>query len=138
MHNISRNNNCLINSFSSLSISKVTQLKNFFVYISFTGYLFSQQNSNQPISIKIPSGVEIEVSGEVEVELINVQGKGGAQYRDEFIQKVDYRSPFVEIDKTVLDFKLLYTNDLTYNFSLRFDDDGAYADKHFLLSLIHI
>ena len=132
MHNISRNNNCLINSFSSLSISKVTQLKNFFVYISFTGYLFSQQNSNQPISINIPSGVEIEVSGEVEVELINVQGKGGAQYRDEFIQKVDYRSPFVEIDKTVLDFKLLYTNDLTYNFSLRFDDDGAYADKHFL------
>ena len=66
------------------------------------------------------------------VEFIDVEGKGGAQYRDEFIQKVDYRSPFVEIDKTVLDFKLLYTDNLTYNFSLRFDDDGAYADKHFL------
>ena len=74
----------------------------------------------------------IEISGEVEVEFIDVEGKGGAQYRDEFIQKVDYRSPFVEIDKTVLDFKLLYTDNLTYNFSLRFDDDGAYADKHFL------
>ena len=107
-------------------------MKNFFIYISFTGYLLSQQNSNQSLSINIPSGVGIEVSGEVEVEFINVEGKGGAQYRDEFIQKVDYRSPFVEIDKTVLDFKLLYTNDLTYNFSLRFDDDGAYADKHFL------
>ena len=76
--------------------------------------------------------MEIEVSGEVEVEFINVEGPGGAQNRDEFIQKVDYRSPFVEIDKTVLDFKLLYTKNLTYNFSLRFDDDGAYADKHFL------
>jgi len=107
-------------------------LKNFFIYISFTGYLLSQQNSNQSLSINIPSGVGIEVSGEVEVEFINVEGKGGAQYRDTFIQKVDYRSPFVRIDKTVLDFKLLYTNNLTYNFSLRFDDDGAYADKHFL------
>ena len=93
-------------------------MKNFFIYISFIGYLFSQQNSNQSLSINIPSGVGIEVSGEVEVEFINVEGKGGAQYRDEFIQKVDYRSPFVEIDKTVLDFKLLYTNDLTYNLSL--------------------
>ena len=110
----------------------MAQLKKFFIYISFIGYLFSQQNSNQSLSINIPSGVGIEVSGEVEVEFINVEGKGGAQYRDEFIQKVDYRSPFVEIDKTVLDFKLLYTSDLTYNFSLRFDDDGAYADKHFL------
>ena len=67
----------------------MTQLKNFFIYISFIGYLFSQQNSNQSLSINIPSGVGIEVSGEVEVEFINVEGKGGAQYRDEFIQKVD-------------------------------------------------
>ena len=132
MHNIYNSNNCLINNFNSLLIRKVTQLKNFFIYISFIGYLFSQQNSNQSLSINIPSGVGIEVSGEVEVEFINVEGKGGAQYRDTFIQKVDYRSPFVRIDKTVLDFKLLYTNNLTYNFSLRFDDDGAYADKHFL------
>ena len=107
-------------------------MKNFFIYISFIGYLFSQQNSNQSLSINIPSGVGIEVSGEVEVEFIDVEGKGGAQYRDTFIQKVDYRSPFVRIDKTVLDFKLLYTKNLTYNFSLRFDDEGAYADKHFL------
>jgi len=92
MHNIYSNNNCLINNFNSLLLRKVTQLKNFFIYISFIGYLFSQQNSNQSLSINIPSGVGIEVSGEVEVEFINVEGKGGAQYRDEFIQKVDYRS----------------------------------------------
>ena len=34
--------------------------------------------------------------------------------------------------KTVLDFKLIYTDYLTYNFSARFDDDGAYADRHIL------
>ena len=98
----------------------------------FTSYFYSQGEDRSTLSINIPSGVGIEVSGEVEVEFIDVEGRGGAQYRDEFIQKVDYRSPFVEIDKTVLDFKLLYTDHLTYNFSLRFDDDGAYADKHFL------
>tara|TARA_B100000424_G_scaffold102951_1_gene77496 strand:+ start:49 stop:1275 length:1227 start_codon:yes stop_codon:yes gene_type:complete len=107
-------------------------LKKIFTYLVFTSYFYSQGEDGSTLSINIPSGVGIEVSGEVEVEFIDVEGRGGAQYRDEFIQKVDYRSPFVEIDKTVLDFKLLYTDHLTYNFSLRFDDDGAYADKHFL------
>ena len=110
----------------------MTHLRNFFVYTISFCFIFSQESNNPILSINVPSGVGIEVSGEVEVEFIDVEGKGGAQYRDEFIQKVDYRSPFVEIDKTVLDFKLLYTQDLTYNFSLRFDDDKAYADKHFL------
>ena len=110
----------------------MTHLRNFFVYTISFCFIFSQENNNPILSINVPSGVGIEISGEVEVEFIDVEGKGGAQYRDEFIQKVDYRSPFVEIDKTVLDFKLLYTQDLTYNFSLRFDDDKAYADKHFL------
>ena len=125
-------------------------MKNFIITIFFCSiYLNGQsEGTNNGFGITIPSGVGIEISGEVEVEFIDVEGRGGAQYRDEFIQKVDYRSPFVEIDKTVLDFKLLYTDNLTYNFSLRFDDDGAYADKHFLkyqtenstleLSLIHI
>ena len=107
-------------------------MKKIFTYLVFTSYFYSQGEDGSTLSINIPSGVGIEVSGEVEVEFIDVEGRGGAQYRDEFIQKVDYRSPFVEIDKTVLDFKLLYTDHLTYNFSLRFDDDGAYADKHFL------
>ena len=110
----------------------MTHLRSFLVYTISFCFIFSQESNNPILSINVPSGVGIEVSGEVEVEFIDVEGKGGAQYRDEFIQKVDYRSPFVEIDKTVLDFKLLYTQDLTYNFSLRFDDDKAYADKHFL------
>ena len=109
-------------------------MKNYIIPILFCSICLNGQSerTNNGFGITIPSGVGIEISGEVEVEFIDVEGKGGAQYRDEFIQKVDYRSPFVEIDKTVLDFKLLYTDNLTYNFSLRFDDDGAYADKHFL------
>ncbi len=107
-------------------------MKKFFIYLVFTSYFYGQGEDGSALSINVPSGVEIEVSGEVEVEFVDVEGKGGAQYRDTFIQKVDYRSPFVRIDKTILDFKLLYTKNLTYNFSLRFDDDGAYADKHFL------
>ena len=108
----------------------------FWIFSLSVSFISAQENnsttSRVPITLSIPSGIDIEISGEVEVEFIDVEGKGGAQHRDEFIQKVDYRSPFVEIDKTVLDFKLLYTDNLTYNFSLRFDDDGAYADKHFL------
>ena len=111
-------------------------MKNYIILILFCSLCLNAQSedtdANNGFGITIPSGVGIEISGEVEVEFIDVEGKGGARYRDEFIQKVDYRSPFVEIDKTVLDFKLLYTDNLTYNFSLRFDDDGAYADKHFL------
>ena len=91
------------------------------------------KNSDKPIvSISVPSGVGIEISGEAEVELINVEGKGGAQHEDDFLKKIETRSPYTQIDKTVLDFKLIYTDYLTYNFSARFDDDGAYADRHIL------
>ena len=82
------------------------------------------KNSDKPIvSISVPSGVGIEISGEAEVELINVEGKGGAQHEDDFLKKIETRSPYTQIDKTVLDFKLIYTDYLTYNFSARFDDD---------------
>ena len=32
----------------------------------------------------------------------------------------------------ILDLKLLYSKSISYRFSLRFDDDNAYADKHYL------
>ena len=97
----------------------------------FTAFLLAQ-DSTAAISINIPSGIKIELSGEAEIEFIDVEGKGGAQYKDGFLKKIETRSPYTQIDKTVLNFKLLYSNSLTYNFSLRFDDDGAYADKHYL------
>ena len=110
----------------------MTHLRNFFIYTLLLSFLFSQENNNSTLSIGIPSGVKIEVSGEAEIELVDVEGKGGAQYEDNFVKKIETRSPYAQIDKTVLKFKLLYTKNLTYNFSLRFDDDGAYADKHYL------
>ena len=101
------------------------------------GFLLHAQDGNSEsssggVSINIPSGIEIEVSGKAEVEFIDVEGKGGARYEDDFLKKIETRSPYTQIDKTVLNFKLLYTDNITYNFSLRFDDEGAYADKHFL------
>ena len=83
-------------------------------------------------NIVVPSGITIEISGEAEIEFINVEGNGGAQYEEDFLKKIETRSPYTQIDKTVLNLKLLYTEHLSYNFNLRFDDEGAYADKHFL------
>ena len=96
--------------------------------------LFSQESSEDKknLSISIPSGVDVQVSGEVEVEFIDVEGSGGAMNEDEFLRKIETRSPHTRIDKAILDFKLLYSKNISYRFSLRFDDDNAYADKHYL------
>ncbi|MEC9007032.1 MAG: hypothetical protein VX731_02795 [Candidatus Neomarinimicrobiota bacterium] len=85
------------------------------------------------MTITIPSGVQIELSGEVEVEFIDVEGKGGAGNRETFLKKIETRSPHTRIDKAVLDLKVIYSQSISYRFSLRFDDNGAYADKHYLL-----
>ena len=42
-----------------------------------TPYHFAQDNST-PISLSVPSGINIELSGEVEMEFVDVEGKGGA------------------------------------------------------------
>lgn len=99
----------------------------FFCYINF---VFAQNND---VTITIPSGVRIELSGEVEVEFIDVEGKGGAGNRETFLKKIETRSPHTRIDKAVLDLKVIYSPSISYRFSLRFDDNGAYADKHYLL-----
>lgn len=99
----------------------------FFCCINF---VFAQNND---VTITIPSGVRIELSGEVEVEFIDVEGKGGAGNRETFLKKIETRSPHTRIDKAVLDLKVIYSPSISYRFSLRFDDNGAYADKHYLL-----
>ena len=99
----------------------------FFCCINF---VFAQNND---VTITIPSGVQIELSGEVEVEFIDVEGKGGAGNRETFLKKIETRSPHTRIDKAVLDLKVIYSPSISYRFSLRFDDNGAYADKHYLL-----
>ena len=105
-----------------------------FVY-TLPGKILSQSSdlSSSDISLSIPSGVKIELSGEVEVEFIDVEGKGGAGNREGFLKKIETRSPHTRIDKAVLDFKVIYSPTISYRFSLRFNDNRAYADKHYLL-----
>jgi len=93
----------------------------------------SSDAGDNEISLSIPSGVKIELSGEVEVEFIDVEGKGGAGNREGFLKKIETRSPHTRIDKAVLDFKVIYSPTISYRFSLRFNDNRAYADKHYLL-----
>lgn len=93
----------------------------------------SSDVGDNEISLSIPSGVKIKLSGEVEVEFIDVEGKGGAGNREGFLKKIETRSPHTRIDKAVLDFKVIYSPTISYRFSLRFNDNRAYADKHYLL-----
>ena len=99
--------------------------------IIISNILLGQDDS--PVTLRIPSGIDIELSGEVEMELVDVEGKGGAGNRETFLKKIETRSPYTRIDKAVLDFKVIYSPTISYRFSLRFNDNGAYADKHYLL-----
>ena len=98
-----------------------------------TGLVVKTEQKNENLSIKIPSGVNIEVGGKVEFEFVDVEGSGGAINSDEFIQKINTRSPYVRIDKAVLNFKILYSENISFRFGLRFNDDNAYVDKSYLL-----
>ena len=98
-----------------------------FLIILFTNILFSQNQS-----INIPSGVKIDISGEVEMEFIDVEGKGGTANREALRQEVYTRSPHTRIDKAVLDFKVYYTENITYRLSFNFDDNKGFADKYYL------
>ena len=69
-------------------------------------------------SLTIPSGVKIEMSGEVEMEFIDVEGEGGASNEDNFLKKIETRSPHTRIDKAVLDFKMFYSEDISYRIVL--------------------
>ena len=64
-------------------------MKNYIIPILFCSiYLNGQsEGTNNGFGITIPSGVGIEISGEVEVEFIDVEGKGGAQYREMSLSK---------------------------------------------------
>ena len=84
-------------------------------------------------SLTIPSGVTIEMSGEVEMEFIDVEGEGGASNEDNFLKKIETRSPHTRIDKAVLDFKMFYSEDISYRISFNFNDGEGFADKHYLL-----
>ena len=101
-------------------------------FIICSAIIFSQDSTKQ-ISINLPSGIDIDLKGKVEFEFVDVEGKGGAINSTEFLQKIQTRSPYVRIDKAVLNFKILYSENISFRFGLRFDDDNAYVDKSYLL-----
>jgi len=77
------------------------------------------------------SGLGITLGGEVELEYVNVEGKGGFSNQDLTVNKVKTRSPHVRIDKAVLEPKIYYSDNLTYQIEFRFNDFGARVDKHY-------
>ena len=103
-----------------------------FFFIILSSIIFAQ-NTTKQISINLPSGIDIDLKGKVEFEFVDVEGEGGAINSTEFIQKIQTRSPYVRIDKAVLNFKILYSENISFRFGLRFDDDNAYVDKSYLL-----
>ena len=105
-------------------------MKNLYLIVILFSFILSQSDFSQ--SIDIPSGVKIEISGEVEMEFIDVEGKGGAANREALRQEVYTRSPHTRIDKAVLDFKVYYSENITYRVSFNFDDNKGFADKYYL------
>ena len=60
----------------------------------------AQENSN--ITITTRSGLVVQMGGEIEMEFVDVEGKGGFSHRDLTYQKVKTRSPQMKMDKAVL------------------------------------
>ena len=104
--------------------SKNTLKVIFLVLLGF-GITFAQ------MTVTVPSGLEVELGGEVELEFVDVEGAGGFANKDLTFQKVKNRSPHMRIDKAVLETKIKYSENLNYTIEFRFDDDGAYVDKHY-------
>ena len=80
--------------------------------IVIVSFIYSQDSTKQ-ISINLPSGIDIDLKGKVEFEFVDVEGEGGAINSTEFIQKIQTRSPYVRIDKAVLNFKILYSENIS-------------------------
>ena len=101
------------------------------LFVSLMGLLFMAAMASAQVTISVPSGLDIELSGEVELEFVDVEGEGGFENKDLTFQKVKTRSPHMRIDKAVLGTKVNYSENLSYTLEFRFDDDGAKVDKHY-------
>jgi len=99
-------------------------------YLLFSTLLFAQEEDKNYL-FATESGLGIQLGGEVEMEFVDVEGKGGFSNQDQTFQKVKYRSPHMRIDKAVLSTKIFYSENLTYEIEFRFGDDGTRVDKHF-------
>ncbi|MBC8184075.1 hypothetical protein H8E88_23535 [candidate division KSB1 bacterium] len=101
----------------------------FIMSIIFISSIYAQEKSK--LLYATDSGLGIQFGGEVEMEFVDVEGKGGFAHREFTYQKVRTRSPHMRIDKAVLETKIFYSEFLTYEIQFRFGDDGNRVDKHF-------
>lgn len=107
--------------------------KLFILLILLSSFIYSQ-DSTKHLLINLPSGINVNLSGKIEFEYVDVEGKGGSLNNDNNLnQEVQTRSPFLRIDKAVLKFKAIYTKYLSLRFGLRFNDSNAYLDRIYLL-----
>ena len=67
-------------------------MKKYIIYFISLSFLIGQ-NTEANSNFSIPSNVNIEMSGEVEVEFIDVEGPGGASNEDEFLRKIETQKP---------------------------------------------
>ena len=96
-----------------------------------TVWVFTSLGWTQTIPIQSESGLEILLGGEIETEFVDVEGPGGFENQDLTYNKVKNRSPHMRIDKAVLSTRINYSENLYYNFELRFGDKKANVDKHY-------
>ena len=75
----------------------------------------------------------MDLSGELELEFIDVEGEGGFSNKDDVPDrlKVKNRSPFVRIDKFVLKPKIEISENVYLKSYLRFESGETYLDKVF-------
>lgn len=92
---------------------------------------FSYAQEKDELTFATESGLGIQLGGKVEMEFVDVEGKGGFSHHDLTYQKVKTRSPHMRIDKAIFSTKIIYSENLTYQIQFRFDDNDAYVDKHF-------
>lgn len=85
----------------------------------------------QAVTVRTDSGLDVVIGGEVELEFVDVEGKGGFANQDLTYNKVDNRSPHMRIDKAILGLRVNYSENLYYKFELRFGDKKANVDIHY-------
>jgi len=89
------------------------------------------QEEKKNLLFATESGLGIQFGGEVEMEFVDVEGKGGFANQDLTTKKVQNRSPHMRIDKAILETKIFYSENLTYQIQFRMGDDGTRVDKHY-------
>lgn len=89
-------------------------------------------NTAQLSGSNVSSDLPIKIGAIVELQYLDVEGKGGFSHQDSGINKVETRSPQIGLDKAVLSLDSPMTENLDYYMELKMLDSRAYLDRHYL------